>query len=159
MFWEQFFPLEKKLLGDSFSESCGNWKLLEIGDRDHTWDQPDHLWSGLLEQCDRGLYLAPKWQDLWDHKLPAIHGPGVYCRPGWLPAEEKIRRNIHLTGNLHVMGNYLHQQRLSDGSYGTEQSVINIQKNILKLTYIGGQNKTSWTRYRWLLLDLESLLL
>ena len=34
------------------------------------------------------------------------------------------------------MGDDLHQQRLSDGTHGTEQSVINIQKNILKLTYI-----------------------
>ena len=126
MFWEQFFLLEKKLLGDSFSESCGNWKLLEIGNRGHTWNQSDHLWSGVLEQCDGGLYLAPEWQDLWDHKLPAIHGPGVYCRPGWLPAKEKIRGDIHLTGNLHIMGNNLHQQGLSDGSYGTEESIMMI---------------------------------
>ena len=26
----------------------------------YTWNQSDHLWSGLLEQCDRGLYLAPE---------------------------------------------------------------------------------------------------
>jgi len=34
------------------------------------------------------------------------------------------------------MGNNLHQQGLSDGSYGTEESIMMIQKNILKLTYI-----------------------
>ena len=146
MFWKQFFPLEKKLLGDSSSESCGNWKLLETSDRGHTRNQSDYLWSGLLEQCDRGVYLAPEWRDLRNYKLPAIHGPGVYCRSGWLPAEEKIRRDIHLIRNHCTMGDYLHQQRLSDGTHGTEQSVINIQKNILKLTYIVEWNKTSWTR-------------
>ncbi len=146
MFWKQFFPLEKKLLGDSFSEYRGNWELLEISDRDHTWNQSNHLWSGFLEQCDRGLYLAPEWKDLWDHKLPAIHGFGVYCRSRWLSAEEKNRRNIHLIGNLCAMGDDLHQQRLSDGTHGTEQSIMMIQKFILKLTYIEEWNKTSWTK-------------
>ena len=149
MFWKQFFPLEKKLLGDSFSEYRGNWELLEISDRGHTWNQSDHLWSGLLEQCDRGLYLAPEWQDLWDYKLPAIHGPRVYCRSRWLSAEEKNRRNIHLIGNLRIMGDNLHQQGLSDGTHGTEQSVINIQKINLKLSYIEEWNKTPWTKFLW----------
>ena len=146
MFWKQFFPLEKKLLGAFFSESCGNWKLLEISDRGHTWNQSDHLWSGLLEQCDRGLYLAPEWKDLWDHKLLAIHGFGVYCRSRWLSAEEKNRRNIHLIGNLRIMGDNLHQQGLSDGTHGTKESIMIVQKFILKLTYIEKHNKISWTR-------------
>ena len=136
MFWKQFFPLEKKLLGDSFSEYRGNWELLEISDRGHTWNQSDHLWSGLLEQCNRGLCLTPEWKDLWYQQLSAIHGSRVYCRSGWLPAKEKNRRNIHLIGNLCAMGDNLHQQRLSDGTHGTEQSIMMIQKFILKITYI-----------------------
>ena len=146
MSYEQSFPLEKKLLGASFSENCGNWELLEIGYRDHTWNQSDYLRSSLLEQCNRRLYLAPEWQNLWDYKLSAIHGLGVYCRPGWLPAEEKIRRYIRFIGNLCTMGDNLYYQRLSDRSYGTEQPIMMIQKFILKLTYIEEWNKKSWTR-------------
>jgi len=41
------------------------------------------------------------------------------------------------------MGDDLHQQRLSDGTHGTEQSIMIIQKNILKLIYIGELNKIS----------------
>ena len=41
------------------------------------------------------------------------------------------------------MEDNLHQQGLSDGTHGTEQSVINIQKFILKIYYIGEENKTT----------------
>ena len=41
------------------------------------------------------------------------------------------------------MGNYLHQQGLSDGAYGTKQSIIEIQKYILKITYIEEWDKIS----------------
>ena len=39
------------------------------------------------------------------------------------------------------MGNHLHQQGLSDGSYGTEESIMMIQKIILNIIYIEGLDK------------------
>ena len=41
------------------------------------------------------------------------------------------------------MGDNLHQQRLSDGSHETKESIMIIQKINLKLTYIEEWNKIS----------------